>query len=380
MTPAVVALAAGRRRRRGSSVHRRPRVAVLATGDEVRAPGADARRRPASPTRTGPGLAALVDAAGGDADRPRASRPTTSTTSWRGSGAASPRAPTRSSSSGGVSVGPYDVVKTAFEAIGHDRPVAGRGPARQAVRVRDAPTARAAATPVLLFGLPGNPVSCVRDVRAVRPARRSGAWPAAATSSGRSTGPSSASRSPRATAGAAFLRVAAERDADGRADPRRAGPRPRATSAGGQGSHVISALAAADALAVIPEARRRAAGRRRGRAVVARPGMMPATRPTDPTDPEEPMDRRPAAARRAPPADPRRPSGRPRMVDVSAKPVDGPARRRRGARSPCRAETLSLVIDGGGPKGDVLAVAELAGVMGGKRTERADPAVPPARR
>ncbi len=32
------------------------------------------------------------------------------------------------------------------------------------------------------------------------------------------------------------------------------------------------------------------------------------------------------------------------------------------------AETLSLVIDGGGAKGDVLTVAELAGVMGGKRT------------
>jgi len=31
-------------------------------------------------------------------------------------------------------------------------------------------------------------------------------------------------------------------------------------------------------------------------------------------------------------------------------------------------ETMSMVIDGGGPKGDVLGVAELAGVMGGKRT------------
>jgi cyclic pyranopterin phosphate synthase len=29
---------------------------------------------------------------------------------------------------------------------------------------------------------------------------------------------------------------------------------------------------------------------------------------------------------------------------------------------------MSLVIDGGGPKGDVLGVAELAGVMAGKRT------------
>jgi cyclic pyranopterin phosphate synthase len=30
--------------------------------------------------------------------------------------------------------------------------------------------------------------------------------------------------------------------------------------------------------------------------------------------------------------------------------------------------TISLIVDGGGPKGDVLTVAELAGVMGGKRT------------
>ena len=36
-------------------------------------------------------------------------------------------------------------------------------------------------------------------------------------------------------------------------------------------------------------------------------------------------------------------------------------------------ETMSLVIDGGGPKGDVLGVAELAGVMGGKRTSELIP-------
>ena len=56
--------------------------------------------------------------------------------------------------------------------------------------------------------------------------------------------------------------------------------------------------------------------------------------------------------------------GRPRMVDVSAKPVT--ARRAVAeATVSMSAETLSLVIDGGGPKGDVLGVAELAGVMGG---------------
>jgi cyclic pyranopterin phosphate synthase len=60
-------------------------------------------------------------------------------------------------------------------------------------------------------------------------------------------------------------------------------------------------------------------------------------------------------------------SGRPRMVDVSGKP----ATVRRAVAEATVAlsqDTLSLVIDGGGVKGDVLGVAELAGVMGAKRT------------
>jgi cyclic pyranopterin phosphate synthase len=65
-------------------------------------------------------------------------------------------------------------------------------------------------------------------------------------------------------------------------------------------------------------------------------------------------------------------SGRPRMVDVSAKPVT--ARRAVAeATVSMSQETLSLVIDGGGAKGDVLGVAELAGVMGGKRTSELIP-------
>src|SRR4051812_33249300 len=65
-------------------------------------------------------------------------------------------------------------------------------------------------------------------------------------------------------------------------------------------------------------------------------------------------------------------SGRPRMVDVSEKPVTA---RRAVAEAvvAVSAETLSLVVDGGGPKGDVLTVAELAGVMGGKRTSELIP-------
>jgi cyclic pyranopterin phosphate synthase len=55
------------------------------------------------------------------------------------------------------------------------------------------------------------------------------------------------------------------------------------------------------------------------------------------------------------------------MVDVSAKPATA---RRAVAEAlvTLSPETLSLVIDGGNEKGDVLGVAELAGVMGGKRT------------
>ena len=64
--------------------------------------------------------------------------------------------------------------------------------------------------------------------------------------------------------------------------------------------------------------------------------------------------------------------GRPRMVDVSAKP---PTARRAVAEAEVvvNAETMSLVIDGQAAKGDVLTVAELAGVMGGKRTSELIP-------
>ncbi len=65
-------------------------------------------------------------------------------------------------------------------------------------------------------------------------------------------------------------------------------------------------------------------------------------------------------------------TGRPRMVDVSDKPVT--ARRAVAEAEVTMAqETLSLIIDGGAAKGDVLTVAELAGVMGAKRTSELIP-------
>jgi cyclic pyranopterin monophosphate synthase len=65
-------------------------------------------------------------------------------------------------------------------------------------------------------------------------------------------------------------------------------------------------------------------------------------------------------------------TGRPRMVDVSDKPVTARRAVAEGLvmMSP---ETLSLVIDGRAAKGDVLTVAELAGVMAAKRTSELIP-------
>ncbi len=251
VTPAVVALAAGA----GCglvSVRARPRVAVLATGDEVRAPG-DALGPAGIPDANGPGLRALVREAGaipvdlGIAtdrledveDRVR-----------RGLDAADLVVV-----SGGVSVGPYDVVRLAFEAVGHmnlwrvaiqpGKPFAF---GRAEVPGRDAP--------VLLFGLPGNPVSSfvtfelfVRPVirrlagheRLHRPADLAVLEEAVTKSAGRR----------------GFQRVVAVRGADGSPLRDRAG-RVRVRLAGGQGSHVLSALAAADGLAVIPERLERA--------------------------------------------------------------------------------------------------------------------------
>ncbi|MFW2829691.1 cyclic pyranopterin monophosphate synthase MoaC [Sphingomonas sp. ID0503] len=59
--------------------------------------------------------------------------------------------------------------------------------------------------------------------------------------------------------------------------------------------------------------------------------------------------------------------GRARMVDVTEKAVT--ARRAAAAGFvTCKTETLAMVRDGTTPKGAVIATAELAGVMGAKRT------------
>ncbi len=55
------------------------------------------------------------------------------------------------------------------------------------------------------------------------------------------------------------------------------------------------------------------------------------------------------------------------MVDVSAKAETVREATARG-RVSMQAETLALIVEGRAPKGDVLAVARVAGIMAAKRT------------
>ena len=235
------------------SVHRRPRVFVLATGDEVRSAGQPLGAA-GIPDANGPGLMALVEAAGGEAQTLGIARD-------RVEDVSSPLVAALVGGadaiivSGGVSVGPYDVVKNAFELIGRidlwrvaiqpgkpfafgsaDRPDGGRA---------------------LLFGLPGNPVSSFVTFEIfVRPAIRALAGlslhrvlrPLDRAVLGEKVTKSSGRR--------AFLRVVADRDLSGTpVRDERGRVRVRlAGGASGQGSHVMSAPASADALAVVPEA------------------------------------------------------------------------------------------------------------------------------
>jgi cyclic pyranopterin phosphate synthase len=61
------------------------------------------------------------------------------------------------------------------------------------------------------------------------------------------------------------------------------------------------------------------------------------------------------------------PEGAPRMVDVGDKPV---TRRRAVATATVRMrpDVLATLLDAGGPKGDAIGVARLAGIAGAKRT------------
>ena len=234
------------------AVHRRPIVGVLATGDEIR-PAGSALAHSAIPDANGPGLRALASAAGAatiDLGIARDRLEDVVERLRRGIAGADVVIV-----SGGVSLGPYDVVRSAFEAVGSIE--LWRVAVQPGKPFAFGTARREDGQPVLLFGLPGNPVSSfVTFELFVRPALRrlAGLTELLRPSEpGILVEPVSKSLGRRA-----YLRVEVERrpngaparDPDGRLLVHLAGARAGA----GQGSHVLSTLAAADALAAVPEA------------------------------------------------------------------------------------------------------------------------------
>jgi molybdopterin molybdotransferase len=240
LTPAALAVCAAGGHAQ-VTVRRRPRVAVLATGDELVPPG-DPLGPAQIPDSNTFGLAAQARELGAEVRVLGIARDDMDDVldhlreglAWADVIVAS----------GGVSVGAHDVVKDAFAQIGRidlwriavqpGRPLAfGRAPATW--REGD----------VLLFGLPGNPVSSLVTFELfVRPVLRrlSGYDDVIGRQIVRATLEQSVTKAVKRRA---FLRVTLTET------PERPGW--RASLAGGQDSHVLSALAAADGLAIIGE-------------------------------------------------------------------------------------------------------------------------------
>jgi molybdopterin molybdotransferase len=210
----------------------RPRVAVLCTGDELRAPG-----EPLGPgeihNSNGPMLVAAAIRCGAVAPRP-GRLPDDRARTEAGLAQA-----LKSSDvvvvSGGVSVGPHDHVKPALAALGVEEVFW-----RVALQPGK-PTWFGVSGSRLVFGLPGNPVSAaVTFSLFVAPALATiqGAPPPAVTS-GEAILATAVARNPQREQA---IRVVLERRAS----------QTFATPNGPQGSHIVTSLVGAGALALIP--------------------------------------------------------------------------------------------------------------------------------
>ncbi|MDQ3880230.1 MAG: molybdopterin molybdotransferase MoeA [Chloroflexota bacterium] len=219
------------------SVRRRPRVAVLSTGDEITPPGE--RLRPgAIYDANSPALAAAVREAGGDPLPQPATGDDRSLIERRLRDAAEQTDAVLVS--GGVSVGDHDHVRTAIERLG----------TLDFWKIRMQPGkplafGRIGGTPVI--GLPGNPVSALVTFEVfVRPMLRRFLG---TTGDGRVHVVAHAREPiPKDAARRAYLRVRLHATASGY----------EATSAGGQSSGQLRPLADANALLVVPEGVERA--------------------------------------------------------------------------------------------------------------------------
>jgi molybdopterin molybdotransferase len=214
------------------SVARRPRVAVICTGDELRAPGEPLRPGEIHNSNA-PMLTALATRCGAittPAERVGDDRAATERTLAAALDQADVLVIT-----GGVSVGPHDHVKPALAALGvqeHFWRVALQPGKPTWFGTRDSK---------LVFGLPGNPVSAVVTFTLF-------ARPALAALQG-----AAEERGPRTSAelGVAIARNP-RRDQAVRVRLEYRDGATLAFPTGPQGSHIITSLLAADALAVVP--------------------------------------------------------------------------------------------------------------------------------
>jgi len=235
LTPAAIAVAAA-----GGhatiAVHGVPRVAVLATGDELVAAGVPlgAAQIPDSNT---PGLMAAARDAGAEVRSlgiARDSLDSVRDALFKGLEWADVIV-----ASGGVSVGAHDVVKDAFASV-------GRIDLWRIAVQPGKPLAFGRAGKTLLFGLPGNPVSSLVTFELfVRPViRRLAGYVDDGPAFGREIIRAKLMDAVRKAPGRrGFIRVRLVAAQDTW----------RASLAGGQESHMLAALAAADGLAIIPE-------------------------------------------------------------------------------------------------------------------------------
>jgi molybdopterin molybdotransferase len=214
------------------TVAKRPRVQVLSTGDELKAPG-----EPLGPgeihNSNGPMLVALAEHLGATCPAPGRlpdDRAATEAGLARGLDTADVVIV-----SGGVSVGPHDHVKPALEALGVEQVFwrVALQPGKPTWFGRRAGT--------LVFGLPGNPVSAVVTFGLfVRPALI--ALQGRAAERLLESEAVLATPVPRNPDREQALRVRLERQ-NGRL---------LATPNGPQGSHIVTSLLGADALALVP--------------------------------------------------------------------------------------------------------------------------------
>ncbi len=214
------------------TVHRRPRVAFMSTGDELIPPGGGELGPGMIRDSNRPMVSSLLREAGVDtvdlgiiADDPDTLRAALD----EGSSA------DVIVSTGGVSMGDYDVTKLVLEG--------GSEVSFWKVAIQPAkPFAFGRIGDALFFGLPGNPVSVlVSFEQFLRPAllRLQGATRVLRPQVSAVAGEAMAT-DPEKTV---FVRVVVDGEVGGR---------PRVVSSGGQASNVLSAAATADAFAVVP--------------------------------------------------------------------------------------------------------------------------------